>query len=253
MDDTSSTTGGLSPNRYAVIPDGLLADPGVSHAAVRVYAIIVRYQGRHEVAWPSARTIERDYGIPRASVSRAVTELCDTGWVEVVHRAGTSNLYRPMEVSHVRDTVSHRRDGVSHGRDVTNPKNEPQERESVVSRSANDPPREDITELCVALRDHVHTVTDRRMTWTTPPAAWVTPMRLLIDRDGVSPEAIRRCITWLGGATEPAQFWSRNVLSPKSLRQHWDRMSAQARGNRSTSAVSAAEHNQAARERLRAS
>lgn len=118
---------GLSPSRFAQVPDGLLADTRVSATGVRVYAIIVRYQGRHEVAWPGLRTIASDYGIPRSTVSDAVAELEEHGWLACERRPGTSSLYRPIEqVSGGPDTASGVSDGVSGGPDVTRVRNDTQ-------------------------------------------------------------------------------------------------------------------------------
>jgi hypothetical protein len=120
---------GLSPNRYAIVPDALLRDSNVSATAVRVYAIILRYQGRKAVAWPGLRTIAKDYGLPRSTVSDAVAELEAGGWLVCERRPGTSSLYHPLdhagEVSGGPDTpVSGGPDGVSGGPDVTRLKNE---------------------------------------------------------------------------------------------------------------------------------
>lgn len=45
--------------------------------------------------------------------------------------------------------------------------------------------------------------------------AWQDPMRLLIDKDGRTPEEVERLIGW----SQADEFWRTNILSPAKLRK----------------------------------
>lgn len=235
----------LSPNRFAQVPDAILSDTRVSATAVRVYAIILRYQGRHEVAWPGLRTVALDYGIPRSTVSDAVAELEATGWLFCERRLGTSSLYRPVDqvsgapegVSGGPDTVSGGPDGVSGAPDVTIVMNESQERESRTTGATEG--RTHADRLCSLLADQVERVTDRRPKVTD---RWLVAARLLVDADGQSPEAVERAIAWVARDS----FWSTVILSMPKLREKWPTLTAQARRGTSQSNDAETERRRAA-------
>lgn len=220
----------LAASRFAQVPDTLLADTSVSATAVRVYAIIVRYQGRHEVAWPGLRRVAIDYGIPRSTVSDAVAELEEHGWLICERRPGTSSLYRPVEkVSGGPDTVSGAPDGVSGGPDETRVK----ERETGNDRTPPTPRKRGATEehhrLATLLADLVEGNGSLRP-GTGERAADV--IRLMVERDGRTPEQIEAAIRW----SQRDEFWRSVVLSPRKLRQHFDAMRLRAAEQRANAA-----------------
>lgn len=58
----------------------------------------------------------------------------------------------------------------------------------------------------------------------TPTKDWHTTIRLMIDRDGITPDQILGAIRW----AHSDDFWRGNIHSPRSLRKHFDRMRIQA-------------------------
>lgn len=87
----------------------------------------------------------------------------------------------------------------------------------------------DVDAVCEALADHVERVTDRPR--PTYGQAWRRQARLMLDGPGkLEPEWTREqlehVITWLGGPTKDAQFWSANVLSMDALRRQMPRLVA---------------------------
>lgn len=82
---------------FAMVPEALL--DGVSDRAVRLYAMLDRYAGTDEKAWPSRATMARRLECSEDSVDRAVKELTAAGWL-VVHKRqgpGASNLYEVLD------------------------------------------------------------------------------------------------------------------------------------------------------------
>ena len=56
---------------------------------------------------------------------------------------------------------------------------------------------------------------------------WADGVRLMIERDGRTPEKIRKMIDW----SQSDEFWSGNVLSVAKLRKHFDQMATKANKN----------------------
>ena len=83
---------------FRVIPDGLLFDPSVSPAAVRLYGIIKTFGGTNRTAWPGLPGIAdriAAHGGERPSertLKRWMAELVAAGWVTRQRRWGTSSL-----------------------------------------------------------------------------------------------------------------------------------------------------------------
>lgn len=59
---------------------------------------------------------------------------------------------------------------------------------------------------------------------------WLAAARLLIDRDGRTPEQVEACIRWC----QADEFWRTNILSMPKLREQYDRLrlAAQRGGSR---------------------
>lgn len=84
--------------------------------------------------------------------------------------------------------------------------------------SAEDPePREDVEQLCKLLADCIEANGSKRPTITQ---RWREAARLLIDRDGKTPQQVAWIIQWC----QQDEFWRGNVLSMPTLRRQFDRL-----------------------------
>jgi hypothetical protein len=79
-----------------------------------------------------------------------------------------------------------------------------------------------IHELCALLLAKIDENGFRPLPTIT--TTWLRDMRLLIDRDGRSPDKIRKMIDWVSQDS----FWAPNIRSPKKLRLQWDKLAARA-------------------------
>lgn len=79
------------------------------------------------------------------------------------------------------------------------------------------PTRPEIEHLCTLLAELIEANGSRRPTITKK---WRDSARLLIDRDGISPDRIERAIRW----SQANDFWRGNVMSMPKLREHYDRL-----------------------------
>lgn len=95
--------------------------------------------------------------------------------------------------------------------------------------------------------EHIARITGREPVWG---ATWARDARLMIDRENRTVEGVQRVIAWLGGTSRSGQFWSKNILSPAKLREHFDRLVMEM--GDSTPDVSKFEQTRAQAERLRA-
>lgn len=78
-------------------------------------------------------------------------------------------------------------------------------------------PREDVEQVCKLLADCIEANGSKRPTVTE---RWRDAARLLIDRDGKSPQQISWIIQWC----QQDEFWRTNVLSMPTLRRQFDRL-----------------------------
>jgi hypothetical protein len=76
--------------------------------------------------------------------------------------------------------------------------------------------------LCGLLADHVERQSDERPRITD---AWLRAARLMVDRDGRTPEQIERAIAWVAAS----EFWAPNILAMPKLRAKWPTLVAQAK------------------------
>lgn len=78
---------------FAMVPESLLA--AVSPRAVVLYALLDRYLGENDRAWPARQTMADRLGCSADTVDRAVAELVDAGYLEVESGKGdgTPNRY----------------------------------------------------------------------------------------------------------------------------------------------------------------
>jgi hypothetical protein len=97
-----------------------------------------------------------------------------------------------------------------------------------------DPPRADVQQICNYLADRIENNGSKRPTITK---RWRDSARLLIDRDGRTPEQIRAAIDWC----QSDEFWRSNVLSMPKLREKYDQLRLAAQHPRSPSTVGRAQ------------
>lgn len=94
---------------------------------------------------------------------------------------------------------------------------------------ATDTIRQDVDQLCDYFADAIVANGARRPNIATK--AWRDPCRLMLDRDGRTPEEIRGAIRW----SQAHEFWRSNVLSMSKLREKYDTLRLQAeRSNQPT-------------------
>lgn len=84
-----------------------------------------------------------------------------------------------------------------------------------------EPEREDVTRLCEHLADRIEANGSKRPTITK---TWRTAARLMIDKDGHTPDQIHAAIDW----AQDNEFWRANILSMPKLRDQYDQLRLQA-------------------------
>lgn len=86
--------------------------------------------------------------------------------------------------------------------------------------------RPDVEAICAHMADSVADRTGRRPRVTKK---WRDAARLMIDRDGRTPDQIHAAIDWVARS----EFWRSNILGVPKLREKWDTLKLQAeRGQR---------------------
>ncbi|MYR83831.1 hypothetical protein GTY41_02430 [Streptomyces sp. SID685] len=89
------------------------------------------------------------------------------------------------------------------------------------SASADDPPRHDVERVC----RHLAAVIEKGGSKKPPVTRkWRTDIRLLLDKDEVTPEQAIAAIDW----AHANDFWQAHILSPAKLRQKYDTLRRQA-------------------------
>lgn len=84
--------------RFSIVPEALIRDTTLSDRAVRLWCVLDRYAGSNGSAFPSRGRLADDLACSRDSIDRALTELCDGGWLVKEQRAaGATNDYVLME------------------------------------------------------------------------------------------------------------------------------------------------------------
>lgn len=86
--------------------------------------------------------------------------------------------------------------------------------------------RRDVESVCYHMANSVCERTGRRPRITKK---WLDSARLMIDRDGRTPDQVHAAIDWVHNS----EFWRANILSIPKLREKWDTLKLQAeRGQR---------------------
>lgn len=76
-----------------IIDDGFLRR--LSHEALKIYLVLIRFANRDNVSWPSQATIGKRANLRKVAVSEAVTELVDLGLIVVLaQEPRKKTLYR---------------------------------------------------------------------------------------------------------------------------------------------------------------
>ena len=81
--------------------------------------------------------------------------------------------------------------------------------------------RPDVEAICAHMADSVADRTGRRPRITKK---WRDAARLMIDRDGRTPDQIHAAIDWVARS----EFWRSNILGVPKLREKWDTLKLQA-------------------------
>ncbi|MGP4114629.1 hypothetical protein ACTWP5_27435 [Streptomyces sp. 4N509B] len=89
------------------------------------------------------------------------------------------------------------------------------------SQPPDNPPRDDVEQVCEHLADVLEKTGSKRPRITK---AWRTTTRLLIDRDGITPQQAVAAIDW----AHADDFWQAHILTPMKLREKYDTLRRQA-------------------------
>jgi DNA-binding transcriptional ArsR family regulator len=66
---------------FAQVPDTLILDHRLSHLAVRLWCRLDRYAGANGRTIPSRARLARDLDVSQPTITRALTNLTETGWI----------------------------------------------------------------------------------------------------------------------------------------------------------------------------
>lgn len=128
------------------------------------------------------------------------------------------------------DTEANREASASAKAKQAGTKNEPEtetetDKEEKTSRtsakSSDDPPREDVEQVCKHLATVIENGGDKRPHIT---AKWRTDMRRLFDIDGITPDQAMTAVDW----AHANEFWQAHILSPAKLREKYPTLRRQA-------------------------
>jgi DNA-binding transcriptional regulator YhcF (GntR family) len=94
---------------FAIVYEALLDDVRISDRAVRLWAIIRRYEGGDRLAWPGRATLADRLGVSTDTIDRCIRELENAGWLRVQRRgeSGQTSQYvtlNPTQTSSARMT-----------------------------------------------------------------------------------------------------------------------------------------------------
>jgi len=88
-----STRARLAP--YGIVPMEVIRDKALNRTDLAVYAVISKFQGTNDNAYPSVRRIAEEAGIDVSNAHRAISKLIALGWVVVLQRGNRTktNVY----------------------------------------------------------------------------------------------------------------------------------------------------------------
>jgi hypothetical protein len=200
-------------------------------------------------AWPSQARIAAEAHVSERTVRRCVENLVDLGELTVgIHQGvlsgrGKTNYYEIPALTN----VSHQPDNMSSGDEEPESNNRTSATEqpdisannrtavagkpslrtvhepsTTSSALAADEGRPEVVALCEHLATRIEENGSKRPTITKQ---WLTSCRLLIDRDGRTPDQIHRAIDWC----QNDEFWRGNVMSMPTLRAKYDTLRLRAK------------------------
>jgi Helix-turn-helix domain len=249
MDEDQKITNEINPRvilegqTFTILPDWIRDSDHLSDRAIHLWCVLYGYADRTSgEAWPWRSTLADRLRCSTDSVDRAITELVKIKALEVVHRRlpnGTQggNLYRLL--SGKVDGRTGAEGDYEHGcggdmstgaeRDMSTgaeQKNKNQLEPKPVNKKSLAQDSEAIR-LCELLAELIEQNGSKKPVVT---ASWISIMDRIIRIDNRSPEQVRSAIDWC----QKDDFWCMNILSPTSLRKHFDRMRLQAKRQRNT-------------------
>ena len=80
-------------SRVSVIPNGLMAYPGLSSSAKLLWARLAQYAGKDGRAYPSVATLAADLGLKKRQIQNLLAELRREGFIESSRGSGTNSYY----------------------------------------------------------------------------------------------------------------------------------------------------------------
>lgn len=199
-------------------------------------------------AFPSQELIAEEAHVSVRTVKRCIVALAEAGELTVENRKGAAvgrartNYYElPEFIAHLEATKGqsvHERRGDTAAPEPADevpsdarrgdiradevpavaphePSSEPSENRQPTSALAE--VRDEVVDLCNHLADRIVANGSKRPTITD---RWLNACRLMIDRDGRTPDQIRRAIDWC----QDDEFWRANVLSMPTLRSRYDQL-----------------------------
>ena len=84
----------LSSGGFTQVPNFLLKDPKISANAKVVYSMLLSYAWNNDRVFPGQERMAKDIGTSQPTIARAVKELEDNGWLEILRRGqGKTNVY----------------------------------------------------------------------------------------------------------------------------------------------------------------
>lgn len=163
---------------FAAVPEELIRS-GASPRAIQIYGLLKRYAGEDRIAWPHQSTLAKDLGCSRQTISRAVTELREAGWIKVKRRGLAPGVWyhlyetpQPCKNPVSDDSkVSHGHDSkVSHPYEVEPIEPEPEEKNTSCSPP---PPRTAVRRTAKLARDREDALDPAKALdlWDAPAAA----------------------------------------------------------------------------------
>jgi phage replication O-like protein O len=167
--------------------------------------------------------LEERTGLSRQSVSDGIASALDRGYVQR-RKQGRSFLYR-LEVKNLDSQESGPSDGQA-GRPIPPDSSvkqvDTQKKGTTSKEKRKEMPRPEVEALCQLMADLSNARTDPEGNRSTPKykptQGGRDAIRLLIDKDGRSPELIERAIRWV----DQHDFWRKNILAPEKLRKQFD-------------------------------
>lgn len=233
-------------SKFTIAPLHMLdhEQSGLSHVAVRLYLAIRSFTSPQKMeAFPSRERLAKMLGVSTRTVTSAIKELQDGGWLGVEHRFNTSNLYTLKDhgtgwkqasiwkhtstqtgnvlpdrleagfsLTRTNELEPLNKDNCSTSNDVQRSPNENDSQQDGVKSFSMD-----VQQLCSLLADWIIRNGARPPNITN---RWLTDMDRLMRIDGASRQEIETIIDWC----QQDSFWHQNILSPGKLRKQWDRL-----------------------------